>query len=74
MYEVARHHHEKWNGKGYPDGLEGKGDRSIPQGTATVSCFSENRFNDMIEIQEVERYGNKEYYFGTSNEKRDVTG
>lgn len=53
MYEVARHHHEKWNGKGYPDGLEGKGDRSIPQGTATVSCFSENRFTGMIEIQEV---------------------
>lgn len=20
-YEVARHHHEKWNGKGYPDKL-----------------------------------------------------
>lgn len=23
-YEVARHHHEKYNGKGYPDGLKGE--------------------------------------------------
>lgn len=23
-YEVARYHHEKWNGKGYPDGLAGE--------------------------------------------------
>lgn len=23
-YQIARHHHEKWNGKGYPDGLSGE--------------------------------------------------
>ena len=26
-YQVARHHHEKWNGKGYPEGLKR---RAIP--------------------------------------------
>ena len=24
-YNVALHHHEKWNGKGYPSGLKGEG-------------------------------------------------
>ena len=23
-YQVARYHHEKWNGQGYPDGLAGE--------------------------------------------------
>ena len=23
-YQVARYHHEKWNGKGYPEGLKGE--------------------------------------------------
>lgn len=23
-YQVARHHHEKWNGRGYPEGLKGE--------------------------------------------------
>ncbi len=31
---VARHHHERWDGKGYPDGLEGQ---AIPLGARIVS-------------------------------------
>jgi cyclic di-GMP phosphodiesterase len=38
-YEVIRHHHERWDGKGYPDGLAGE---AIPFGARLVcvaDCF-----------------------------------
>lgn len=33
-YEICRHHHERWDGNGYPDGLEGN---DIPIGAQLVS-------------------------------------
>ena len=45
-YEIALHHHEKWNGKGYPDGLS---EREIPLCARIMSiadvfdAVSENR-------------------------------
>ena len=31
---IIRHHHERWNGTGYPDGLSGKG---IPLGARIIA-------------------------------------
>jgi putative nucleotidyltransferase with HDIG domain len=39
IIELVRHHHEAWNGEGYPSGLKG---RAIPMGArilAVVDCF-----------------------------------
>lgn len=45
-YEVARHHHERWNGKGYPDGLKGEDIPLCARIMAVADVFdaiSENR-------------------------------
>jgi eukaryotic-like serine/threonine-protein kinase len=35
--EIVRHHHERWDGKGYPDGLEGQ---SIPLSARVMAIIS----------------------------------
>lgn len=38
-YEICRWHHEKYDGKGYPDGLIGDEDPIYCQATAVADCF-----------------------------------
>lgn len=40
---IVRHHHERWDGKGYPDGLSG---RAIPEGARIVTIT--DAFDTMI--------------------------
>jgi len=37
LLEIVKHHHETWNGNGYPDGLKGE---DIPVG-ARITCVAE---------------------------------
>ncbi len=39
--DVARHHHEKWDGTGYPDGLKGNEISEAAQIVAVASAFDE---------------------------------
>ena len=35
----VRHHHENWDGTGYPDGIDGRGDSSGARILSVVDCF-----------------------------------
>lgn len=37
--DVIRHHHERWDGNGYPDGLRGKETSFLPRVTAIADAF-----------------------------------
>ncbi|HKM28967.1 MAG TPA: HD domain-containing phosphohydrolase [Anaerovoracaceae bacterium] len=55
-YEVALHHHEKWNGRGYPDGLKGEGIPLCARIMAVADVFdavSEKRcYRDALPLDE----------------------
>lgn len=38
-YDICRHHHERWNGKGYPDGLVGKENKIWSQVVALADVY-----------------------------------
>lgn len=38
-YEICRHHHERWDGSGYPDGLKGDEIPFVAQATALADCY-----------------------------------
>lgn len=55
-YDIAKHHHEKWNGKGYPDGLSGT---DIPLAARIVAIadvydalISKRTYKDSFPIEE----------------------
>lgn len=38
-YDIARHHHEKWDGRGYPDGLSGEEIPLSAQAVSIADCY-----------------------------------
>lgn len=71
-YDIARHHHERWDGKGYPDGLKGEEISiwaqivSIADVYDALSCkrvykdaFSRDKVIDMIRTGQCGTFGPK---------------
>lgn len=54
-YDICRHHHERWNGKGYPDGLVGKENKIWAQVVALADVYdaliSKRCYKDSFERQ-----------------------
>ncbi|MGP4108662.1 HD-GYP domain-containing protein [Virgibacillus sp. L01] len=54
--DVIYHHHERWDGKGYPDGLEGEETHLLPRVTAIADAFdamtSSRSYRSALPIEE----------------------
>lgn len=54
-YDICRHHHERWNGKGYPDGLIGEENKIWAQVVALADVYdaliSKRCYKDSFERQ-----------------------